>query len=377
MKKSFKNWESNMTKILVINKGAEEGLKHLLKSLLESGKVKGVFTLRKIDERGSVAYSMITDPGMLDDAVPLYPIMPNNAGQLLSKLTMKGEVKEPVAVVVRPCEMRAFTELEKLQKGFANNILFISMTCGGVLSNKLMAEGKPVDQSGYWKGVKAGEMVPDLRPACRACEHFLPVRADMSVALIERDDMDEKCSVFLLTEKAVEFGKDIDGEVSEEDYGVPSSYLEKRKEERKKLFAEHGIKGTGLDGLIETFGRCIGCKGCRAVCPICFCQSCTFDLQDSDYRPLKWESDLKAKGGLRVPPNTIYYHLGRLSHMALSCVGCGSCEDVCPVGIPLAIIYNKVGDSLQAMFNYLPGRDVDEEIPLKTFESKEFSEVEH
>ena len=80
---------------------------------------------------------------------------------------------------------------------------------------------------------------------------------------------------------------------------------------------------------------------------------------------------------MRVPPNTIYYHLGRLTHVALSCVGCGSCEDVCPADIPLSIIYKKVGEAVQRMFDYLPGRDVEEEIPLKTFELQELSDVEH
>ncbi len=79
---------------------------------------------------------------------------------------------------------------------------------------------------------------------------------------------------------------------------------------------------------------------------------------------------------MRVPTGTVYYHMTRLAHVTISCVGCGSCEDACPVDIPLAPIFKKVGESVQAIFDYVPGKDHDEEIPLKTFELDELTEVE-
>jgi hypothetical protein len=89
-----------MTKVLKINKSVEEGVQGLLKFLLKSEKVKGVFTLRKINDRGAVAYSLITSLDMLKDAVPFFPLMPANAGKLLSNLTLRGSVVEPVVAVV-------------------------------------------------------------------------------------------------------------------------------------------------------------------------------------------------------------------------------------------------------------------------------------
>jgi formate dehydrogenase subunit beta len=376
-KTSLRNWENNMSKILVINKKAEEGLKDLLRSLLKNGKVKGVLTLRRINEGGSLAYSLITDEKLLEDASPLFPKMPANAGGILSGFTMKGCSKEPVAVVLRPCELRAFKELVKFEKGSLDNLLLISLTCGGVFPlDKAVGEGSD-ELSKYWSDVKKGEINPDIRPVCKGCENFVPKGADMVVELVERDDVDGKCAIYLVTAKGEEFADGIEGEGSEGELKDLTAYREKRGAEKKRLFEEHGIGELGIKGLIDVFGRCIGCKGCRAVCPICFCQSCTFDLQDSDLKASKWESDVKTKGGLRVPPNTIFYHLGRLTHMALYCVSCGMCEDVCPADIPIAIIYKKVGEAAQTLFDYLPGSDMEEEIPLKTFELKELSDVEH
>jgi len=61
-----------MTKALKINKSTEQGVLEFLKSLLENNKVKGVFTLKKISKDGAIAYSLITDPKDLVDAVPFY-----------------------------------------------------------------------------------------------------------------------------------------------------------------------------------------------------------------------------------------------------------------------------------------------------------------
>jgi formate dehydrogenase subunit beta len=85
-----------MTKALKINKNVEQGILELLKFLLNKGKVKGIFTLKKIGKDGSVAYSLITKPDELKDAVPLFPLMPVNAGKLLSRFSLKGSSSEPV-----------------------------------------------------------------------------------------------------------------------------------------------------------------------------------------------------------------------------------------------------------------------------------------
>ncbi len=114
-----------MTKALKINKNVEQGILELLKFLLESGKVKGVFTLKKISKDGAIAYSLIAKSDELKDAVPFFPLMPVNAGKLLSRFSLKGSSSEPVAAVVRPCELRAFIELVKLEQGSLENIFFI------------------------------------------------------------------------------------------------------------------------------------------------------------------------------------------------------------------------------------------------------------
>ena len=46
------------------------------------------------------------------------------------------------------------------------------------------------------------------------------------------------------------------------------------------------------------------------------------------------------------------------------------------MAIPVAQVFTLVGDRNQKAFDYVPGRGVDEPLPLTTFEEKEFLEVE-
>jgi formate dehydrogenase subunit beta len=368
-----------MTKSLKINKSTEQGIIEFLKFLLENKKVKGVFSLKKISKNGAIAYSLITKPDELKDCVPFYPIMPVNAGKLLSRFTLKGSPNEPVVAVLKPCEIRGFVELIKREQGSFENIFVISSTCGGVFPSKTEVD-KTLEKnlSKYWDSVKKGDIYPEIRPACRSCTEFLPYNADITVNLIGNIDIDKQCLLYLNTKKGEEIASEMKGDFSEKKLNNDSfnKILEKRKNEKKKIFDDLDKKLNGIDGLIEIFGRCIGCHGCSKVCPICYCKLCEFESPDSEYSPANYESEIAKRGGLRVPPGTLYYHLGRLAHISISCVACGECDDVCPVDIPVAIIFKKIGESVQKLFDYIPGKDIDEEIPLVTFKKEEFAEIE-
>jgi formate dehydrogenase subunit beta len=47
------------------------------------------------------------------------------------------------------------------------------------------------------------------------------------------------------------------------------------------------------------------------------------------------------------------------------------CEQGCPANIKLLSIYKTVGKRAQKIFDYEPGRSLDEEIPILTFEEDE------
>jgi formate dehydrogenase subunit beta len=368
-----------MPESLVVDKGAEEATRELLRSLLESGKVGAVLALGGTGNDGEgVAYSLFTDPAAFEEggaACPLLPFMPANAGGLLSRLTLQGPPAEPVAAVVKPCELRALIELVKLNQCSLDNILLISSTCSGVYPLDAGIDGTLEGElPEYWEVVKRGEVDEGVRPTCRACVNFVPENADITIALLGEADLDTQCTLHVNTEKGAAFVEGLEGTVSsgELESEPLQRALGQREAFREELFA--GVE-VGMQGLIRTFGRCIGCHACKTVCPICYCRLCYFDSQDAERSPEFYEGELQRKGGLRVPPNTVFFQLGRMAHMSISCVGCGMCTDVCPADIPLSILFAKVAASAQALFEYRPGCDVTEEIPLRTFEEQELAQV--
>jgi formate dehydrogenase subunit beta len=82
------------------------------------------------------------------------------------------------------------------------------------------------------------------------------------------------------------------------------------------------------------------------------------------------------RGGIALPTDKLLFHLGRMSHMNLSCIGCGACEDACTMDVPVAQIFNYMAEKIQQMFNYVPGRKTDERIPVLTYQEDELHEYE-
>jgi formate dehydrogenase subunit beta len=166
----------------------------------------------------------------------------------------------------------------------------------------------------------------------------------------------------------------------EEDVNDWEASVNKLTKERKQKRnqSNEGLRSDieGIDRLVETFSACINCHNCMRVCPICYCRQCHFDSDKMKFSFDDYLTRAEARGGLMVPTDTLLFHIGRMLHMSLSCVSCGMCEDACPMAIPVAQVFTLVGDRNQEAFDYVPGRSIDEPLPLTTFEEEEFLEVE-
>ncbi len=103
---------------------------------------------------------------------------------------------------------------------------------------------------------------------------------------------------------------------------------------------------------MDQFTKCIKCYGCRNICPVCFCPSCTLE-----------DHDLVHLGGM--PPQIPIFHLVRAMHMADRCIDCGLCEEACPADIPLRTLYRKVRETVKNLFGYLPGESTEDLPPLE------------
>lgn len=356
---------------LRIKKGIGDGIKEFLRFLLEKNKVDAIFALTKMQD--GFSYSLIKDKKIIDDVNPFYPFMPANAGKLLSRLTLIEPLRKPILAILRPCELRGFVELIKREQGSSENIFFMSFTCPGVFSLKKYSLGYEKFFEEYKEKIKTGEIYENIRNTCKACEHFLPYTSDLTISLLG-ENIEEETILIIENEK----GKKLTDGFEAERIEFKKSFedmKEKREREKKRIMKETEEKGRGIDKFVRLFGRCISCHGCSKVCPICYCSLCDFDSKVHEIKPLSYEKEMEKRGGIRVPSGVLLYHLGRLLHVAISCVNCGMCTDICPVNIPISEIFLTVGFRVQKLFDYVPGKDYEEEIPLKTFELEEFTEI--
>jgi len=353
-------------KALKISKSPDDAIKDLLSSLFEKQKIKGVFSLCYDQD---YFYGFVTDKNLLNKLTPTAPVMPANGGKMLSRLTMLEPIQTPIVVVLRPCELRALYELVKLEQANIENLIFISFICPGVLSLKEIKGN--IEEKVANVNQKQG-----LRECCRFCENFVPENADLILPVIDGEN-NNKTTIFIKTERGEELLQGIENNLVEEDFdsATLSSIREERTRYKEKTWQNIKTENLGIPGLIDIFGRCINCHACGRACPICYCNLCYFDSASNDTGPRVYEEELERRGALRLPSGTIFYHIGRMIHISLSCVGCGMCSDVCPISIPVGTVFTKIAEATQGLFNYVPGRDLEEKIPISTFKIKEFDEL--
>jgi len=143
------------------------------------------------------------------------------------------------------------------------------------------------------------------------------------------------------------------------------------KKKREEFFATTKDEIGGIEKLAAIFGPCIKCHNCKTVCPVCYCRECFFDSPTFDLEADKYLGLAEKRGAMRMPSDTLLFHLTRMTHMGTSCVGCGACEEACPSNIPLLKVFQLIGDSVQKLFSYVPGRSLEDELPPTVFREDE------
>ncbi|MGD9039131.1 MAG: Coenzyme F420 hydrogenase/dehydrogenase, beta subunit C-terminal domain, partial [Desulfobacteraceae bacterium] len=172
-------------------------LKEFFKTLLQTEEIGALLVSQRLPMKNTVMPTLVTDPEKINGADPLAPVFPMNAAKVVSKLTRR-PTGERVAVVLRPCEIRAFIELVKLKQGSLDNALLVGVDCYGSYSNVDYSRFAGDDGNGstlrFYENVLSGKGTAlddfDLSPACKACEHPIPENADLLIGLVGVDTKD-------------------------------------------------------------------------------------------------------------------------------------------------------------------------------------------
>jgi formate dehydrogenase subunit beta len=357
--------------------GVRERVKAFLQKAISQGCFDAVLIPAKAPGTDSLAYSLIGDEQLLENAYPLPPVMPVQGAKAISSLTRTGQGKMKIAALIRPCELRATVELFKLGQVDLDNICLISIDCPGALPLAEWARDAKKAEDAFAEILKNGPN-ENIRPVCQICDKFSTTGAeDLHIGIPEG-----KAGGILLIPGSPKGEAILEclGITAGEDLSRWKEQVDKltgaRVEKKRQAQLELEARSKGLDKLLDTFSQCINCHNCMRVCPICYCQQCFFESENLQFPFEDYLKRAEAAGGLRLPPDTLLFHIGRMFHMSLSCVSCGACEDACPTAIPVAQVFSLVGNRNQEAFNYVPGRSRDESPPLRVYQEEEFEEVE-
>lgn len=219
---------------------------------------------------------------------------------------------KPTGVVVKPCDSRTINLLVQEKQIQRDKVFAIGVSCPGVVEAR-------------W-----GESPEKLQPRCQTCPLELPVVYD-----------------HLIT---------VPGERSSPGSGQRQPRTGFPEMERLQAMSPQERR----EFWQKQFQRCIRCYACRQVCPGCYCPICFVDQLDPTWV------------GIRIAPaENQVWHLIRAFHLAGRCIECGECQRVCPVGIPLMLLNDKLTAEVEGLFDFRPGLDPETLPPFATFKKEE------
>jgi len=367
VKFTFNNGELNQT------------LANLFRDMLEKGVVDAV--LAPADQGNErVMQTLISDAGELDSIDPFAPVVPVNSAKLVSSLTAQPSGR-PVAAVMRSCEVRALIELVKLKQADLDDIVLIGMDCLGRYENtdyvKLRTENKSTEDFLEAAGDGKTEVDGmDISSACTACEYPVAPNVDLRLCVIGAE-----AGTFYVEgvsnrgQAVLEKLELVGGEEPAEREEKVKNLITARSESRDQLLSAFRNDTDDFQKLQEHLAGCINCYNCRVACPVCYCKECVFVTDTFRHAGDQYINWADQQGALKMPSDTVFFHLTRLAHISTLCVGCGQCSSACPNGIELMPLFRSVSETSQARFNYLAGRSLEEAQPLATFYDEELVEV--
>ncbi len=362
-----------------------DGIRSFLATLMRKTDLDAMLVATRLAVKNRIMPALISDPERLTEADPLSPAFAVNAAQQLAKLTRQ-PAGGRLAAVLRPCEIRAFNELTKLNQGRREDVVIVGLDCPGALSNTdfraFADQHETLDAAtGAFCAQAFGDdpaaAAGSLARACRACTHPTPETADIAVELFGSAP-GEGLTVNALTDsgQAVLAGLDLSPATSPpRRKTVIDGILAERSAFREQMLASVADATGTIFGLATYLADCVNCYNCRVACPVCYCTTCVFTTDTFRHEPFQYLQWARRKGGVKMPTDTLFFHLTRMAHMSTACVGCGQCSNACPNDIPLSDLFSAIGGRTQAAFDYHAGLDLTQPPPMSGFKEQEYDDV--
>lgn len=357
--------------MIQVKTNLEETMNDFFQNLLDKGIVDALVIPQSVLSDRSYAHTLVSDSSKIKSAAPFVPVLMNNGATLVASLKTI-DMEKKIGAVLRACEIRAAIELAKFKQIDRDHLFIIGVDCLGTVESKDLDKLTEGDQSfsteSYISAVLSGDQIP-IREACRVCPYPVPDNVDMNLGYI---GMDPKKEIFVETspEIAEKLGLK-SGEIPDARKNAVSQITQEKNKRREKFFSETKPRFNSVINMLNEFARCKRCYNCRTECPICFCKECVFLTDIFDHGADQYLRWAERKGAIKLPYDTLLFHLTRLNHMATSCVGCGQCSSACPNDLPVFELFQLFGKDVQKIFDYSAGSKLEQEPPILTFREEE------
>ncbi len=362
--------------IKVENNDVLKSLRSFLAELLDSGFVSALLVPKMLPGGDGFVQTLIKKSDMLSDVNPLAPTMPVQSARILSDLAGDDSAGK-IGAVLKPCELRASIELAKFLQVNLENVVTIGVDCNGTYEVKDYADMADEDRDSSAKALIEGKANGTVRECCSICEYPAPINADITIGMLGCNTAEE-LAVMLSGRLEDELQKSLSLDFGDAEPAGRGDAIEKlvgqRKEARERILGDLKGRTDSMEKLMGVFSSCIRCHNCMNVCPICYCRECTFQSPVFEHKADQLLKLADRKGAIRMPGDTLIFHLTRMNHMGTSCVGCGMCDSACPNQLPVSSLFGSIGGELQEMFEYVPGRNPEEEPPVSVFKEDELQD---
>ncbi len=357
--------------------GMDGAVGRFARELISSGEVDRVF-FPQFDESGVAVYGTLV--GCAEDLsapASLVPYINGNKGREAGMGVPKNGGRR-TAVFVRPCEARAIVELSKLMQAYRDSMLLVTCDCPGTLTldeYKRFREEHPEAREGvdgFYEPFRRGERHDGytVRECCTFCESLAHPESDIRLLLVGAPDG------AVVVEAATEAGEQALAKMAMEnsvdvDETVRERFAESQRECHAEMESHWDERVKSVEDFMELVQHCRRCYNCRAECPICYCRECVFQTATFEVSQEAFGRRADQFCVVKMPPDTLVFHLTRMNHMVTSCVSCGQCTEACPQKIPVGKIFSAVGRRVQEVFEYRAGADPADELPQAVFREDE------
>jgi formate dehydrogenase subunit beta len=314
------------------------------------------------DHEGAAA-QVIENLDDLKKVNPFLPLMLSNSAAMVDGF-IKDYPGRHIAVMLRPCELRALFELQKRNRvrfpkpvngGNQKSLVIFSVDCPGTFSfpeytRRVEEHQDDAEMIKVALSCNSQEhCVPDqVRAACQMCDTPAPLGADITIGSIGAVSQGYLLAIAADEEIAssLKLADVTNGIASESEVVSREIMIGKLADKNANMRINLINKIADMNNSMAAFARCTLCADCLDACP----------LYDGELAGMLGVKDAYQQ------THPLLTEMVGVSRWLASCSGCGMCQESCEHGISLTPVVVSLSHRIQHELNYKPG-DPNQRLP--------------